>query len=46
MPAIRNPYGEGGASKKIVDILQKFPMDDLLKKSFHDINFQAMETNR
>jgi len=46
LPAIRNPYGEGGASKKIVDILQKFPMDDLLKKSFHDINFQAMETNR
>lgn len=45
LPAIRNPYGEGGASKKIVDVLQKFPMDDLLKKTFHDINFQEMETN-
>ena len=32
-----NPYGNGGASKKIVDILSKHPIKNLLKKSFYDI---------
>lgn len=32
-----NPYGEGGATAKIVDVLKKTPMDgNLLKKSFSD----------
>lgn len=32
-----NPYGNGGASKKIVDILSAHPIKNLLKKSFYDI---------
>lgn len=32
-----NPYGNGGASKKIVDILSTHPIKNLLKKSFYDI---------
>jgi GDP/UDP-N,N'-diacetylbacillosamine 2-epimerase (hydrolysing) len=32
-----NPYGNGGASKKIVDILSTHSINNLLKKSFYDI---------
>lgn len=34
---IVNPYGEGGASEKIVNILEKTPLNNLIKKSFNDI---------
>ncbi len=34
---VQNPYGDGGASKKIKDIIKKFPLDKILKKSFYDI---------
>ncbi|SFV53857.1 UDP-N-acetylglucosamine 2-epimerase [hydrothermal vent metagenome] len=34
---IKNPYGNGGASKKIKDIIKKIELDNLLKKSFYDI---------
>jgi GDP/UDP-N,N'-diacetylbacillosamine 2-epimerase (hydrolysing) len=37
--AVQNPYGEGGASKKIVEILQDHPLESILKKSFHDLEF-------
>jgi GDP/UDP-N,N'-diacetylbacillosamine 2-epimerase (hydrolysing) len=33
----RNPYGEGGASEKIVRILAEVPLAGLLAKSFHDL---------
>ncbi len=31
---VRNPYGEGGASKRVVDVLARQPLDGLGKKSF------------
>lgn len=34
---VRSPYGEGGASEKIIDILKHVDLDDILKKSFHDL---------
>ena len=34
-----NPYGDGGASKKIIDVLRWQPLDGLLKKSFYNITF-------
>lgn len=34
-----NPYGRGGTSKKIIDVLRRHPLDGLLKKSFHNIAF-------
>lgn len=37
LPAARNPYGDGGASEKIVKILQDYPLDHLLKKQFHNL---------
>lgn len=38
LPAVRNPYGEGGASEKVVRVLQEYPLDQLLKKTFNDLD--------
>ncbi|WP_418186790.1 UDP-N-acetylglucosamine 2-epimerase [Aliarcobacter lanthieri] len=32
-----NPYGEGCASKKIIDIIKNTNLEDILKKSFYDL---------
>ena len=37
LAATVNPYGDGGASKKIAEVLRFHPLDKLLKKSFFDI---------
>lgn len=34
---VRNPYGEGGASAKIVEILKNYDYSEILKKQFFDI---------
>jgi GDP/UDP-N,N'-diacetylbacillosamine 2-epimerase (hydrolysing) len=34
---VRNPYGEGGASEKIVASIKSASIEDLLKKRFHNI---------
>ena len=34
-----NPYGIGGASSKIVKILEDYNLDDILKKSFYNIDY-------
>ncbi|UZH55526.1 UDP-N-acetylglucosamine 2-epimerase (hydrolyzing) [Salinimicrobium tongyeongense] len=36
---VKNPYGEGGASKRIVDVLKNFDYTNILKKKFYDIKF-------
>ncbi len=36
LTAARNPYGEGGASGRIVQLLKGYPLEFILKKSFHD----------
>jgi len=33
----KNPYGDGGASKKIINILEKINYNTLLKKNFFDL---------
>jgi GDP/UDP-N,N'-diacetylbacillosamine 2-epimerase (hydrolysing) len=33
----KNPYGDGGASKKIVQVLKDQPINGILKKKFHDL---------
>jgi GDP/UDP-N,N'-diacetylbacillosamine 2-epimerase (hydrolysing) len=35
---VQNPYGTGGASDKILDVLQSHNWDSLVKKKFYDIN--------
>jgi GDP/UDP-N,N'-diacetylbacillosamine 2-epimerase (hydrolysing) len=32
---VRNPYGEGGSSEKILAVLRDYPLESILKKSFH-----------
>lgn len=34
---VRNPYGDGGASERIVEVLRVHPLAGVLKKRFHDI---------
>ena len=35
-----NPYGNGGASRIIVKILESISLDDILKKEFHDLEVE------
>lgn len=32
-----NPYGNGGASERIIDVIKNIPLDDLIMKKFHDV---------
>ena len=32
-----NPYGQGGASERIVQVLQNVPLEGIVKKSFHNL---------
>jgi GDP/UDP-N,N'-diacetylbacillosamine 2-epimerase (hydrolysing) len=35
LPSVRNPYGEGGASEKIIAVLRGHPLDGIVKKRFY-----------
>ena len=37
LSTVRNPYGEGGASRKIVRELEKVGLDGLVQKAFYDL---------
>lgn len=45
LQTVVSPYGDGGASKKIVQILKNHPLDYILKKSFHDLLRGDQETS-
>ena len=34
---VRNPYGEGGASQRVIDVLKHYDLSLILKKSFYDL---------
>lgn len=34
---VHSPYGNGGASEKIIDVLKHFDIDNITKKSFYDL---------
>jgi GDP/UDP-N,N'-diacetylbacillosamine 2-epimerase (hydrolysing) len=36
LKTVRNSYGEGGASEKIVQILKSYPIETVIKKSFYN----------
>jgi len=36
---VKNPYGNGGVAKKVVKIIREYPLGNILKKTFHDIDF-------
>jgi GDP/UDP-N,N'-diacetylbacillosamine 2-epimerase (hydrolysing) len=37
LPNVQNPYGDGGASEKILQILKDHALDDVVKKVFYDL---------
>ncbi|MDI7226663.1 UDP-N-acetylglucosamine 2-epimerase, partial [Leptospira santarosai] len=39
LSSVKNPYGEGNASSKIVDVLENISLDHILKKKFFDLSF-------
>jgi GDP/UDP-N,N'-diacetylbacillosamine 2-epimerase (hydrolysing) len=42
LDGILNPYGNGGASQKIMKIIRSHSLNDLLKKSFYDLPDSAV----
>jgi GDP/UDP-N,N'-diacetylbacillosamine 2-epimerase (hydrolysing) len=39
---VSNPYGDGGASDRILEVLRTARLDDLVKKSFFDLPFHTV----
>ena len=37
LKVVKNPYGEGGASEKIVNMVEGFSLKGILKKEFYDL---------
>jgi len=37
LSTVENPYGEGGASEKVVETIKNYVFDGLVKKYFHDL---------
>jgi len=37
LKTVRNPYGQGGASDRVVQVLRDHPLESILKKRFHDL---------
>jgi GDP/UDP-N,N'-diacetylbacillosamine 2-epimerase (hydrolysing) len=37
LKSVINPYGESGASQRVVDILCRYPLDTIQKKSFYNL---------
>lgn len=37
LAAIKNPYGDGGASDKVVKVLKEASLEGIIKKNFHDL---------
>lgn len=42
LETVENPYGNGGASEAIVNVLRDQPLTDLMKKTFHDLPLQVV----
>ncbi len=40
-----NPYGEGGASAKVVNTLKHYPLDGIVKKTFYDLPLNSNSGN-
>ena len=34
---VLNPYGEGGASAKVIEVIKHFPIEGIAKKTFYDL---------
>lgn len=39
LASVESPYGDGCASKKMIEIIKKAELQDIVKKRFHDVEF-------
>ena len=39
LKTIQNPYDQGNSSKKVIKVLKTDLLDNILKKSFYNLNF-------
>jgi GDP/UDP-N,N'-diacetylbacillosamine 2-epimerase (hydrolysing) len=46
LKSVRNPYGEGGASERVVEILKNYSIDDVVKKVFYDLPNAELRINK
>lgn len=45
LKTVVNPYGNGGASEKVVKILKQYPLNNIIKKTFYNVPFKMSEIN-
>ena len=45
LQSVKNPYGRGGTSRKIKEVLKEFDLADILKKRFFDVDFNDFGVN-
>ena len=38
LPRVCNPYGDGGASERILNVIRTIPLNNIVKKSFFDLS--------
>lgn len=41
LQSVKNPFGDGGAAKKIVQVLRQFPLEYIIKKTFFDLDLSG-----
>lgn len=46
LTSTKNPYGSGGASEKIVEVIKNHGLKNLLKKSFFNLDVQAFSDSK
>jgi len=39
LKSVKNPYGDGEATRKIFDIIREFPLNGIISKKFQDLDF-------
>jgi len=37
---VKSPYGEGGASERVLQVIKHYPLEEGIKKTFYDVEFQ------
>ncbi|MDQ6964626.1 MAG: UDP-N-acetylglucosamine 2-epimerase, partial [Mariprofundales bacterium] len=42
---VTNPYGDGGASDKVVETIKHYPITNMVKKTFYDLSANCFDLN-
>jgi hypothetical protein len=44
LPGVISPYGEAGASEKVLAVLKHHDLEGITKKAFHDLSQEGVST--